>query len=172
MQVRARGFTLIEMVIVIVVLGAIFSLGALGLGRAFDSYDLARKTTDTDWQGRVALERIARELRDIRSATAGDLAFTATEVRFIDIDGNSVCFRQSGTTLQRSSDGPAGACGTTNPQPLADNVVAGGLNFFYYDNAGNATAAAASVFYITATLQVSEGTINETYRVTVQPRRF
>jgi prepilin-type N-terminal cleavage/methylation domain-containing protein len=175
--IYVRGFTMVEMVIVIVVVGAIFAIGALVLGRAFESYDLTRKTTDVDWQGRVAMERMARELRNARSATATDLwlsgASPAAEIRFNDIDGNAVCFRLSGSTLQRSADGPGGTCGTTNPQPLADNVVANGLSFYYYRNDGTAeTTTAANVYYITVTLQVTEGNITETYRVTVQPQRF
>lgn len=172
----ARGFSLVEMVIVIVVVGAIFGIGAMGLGRAFESYDLARKTTDTDWQGRVALERIARELRDIRSATAADLSFPAgfpaNNIRFVDIDGNSVCFVLSGTSVQRGDDGPAAASCATNLRPLADNVVANGLNFYYYTTGGAVPGNVTFTYYITVTLQVAEGTINETYRMTVQPRRF
>lgn len=173
---HARGFTLIEMVIVLVVVGAIFGIGAMGLGRAFESYDVARKTTDTDWQGRVALERMARELRDIRSATAADLSFPggfpANNIRFVDVDGNSACFVLSGTSVQRGDDGPAAASCATNLRPLADNVVANGLNFYYYTTGGAAPANVTLTYYITVTLQVAEGTINETYRATVQPRRF
>lgn len=176
-----RGFTMVEMIIVIVVIGAIFAVGALVLGRAFESYALTQKTTDVDWQGRVAMERMVRELRQIRSATPSDLVFSGTEIRFNDIDANPVCFRLSGTTLQRDTEGPAAACGSVNPpdpQPLADNVVATtGLNFYYYQQDGSVAISADQVYYITVRLAVSEntntiGSINETYRVTIQPRRF
>ena len=171
---------MVEMIIVIVVVGAIFAVGALVLGRAFESYDLTQKTTEVDWQGRVAMERMVRELRDIRSATATDLVFSLTEIGFNDTDGNPACFRLSGTTLQRDTEGPAAACGTVNPpdpQPLADNVVATtGLNFYYYQQDGSVAVSADQVYYITVALNVVEnsigGSINETYRVTLQPRRF
>lgn len=159
-----------EMVIVIVVVGVIFAIGALVLGRAFESYVLAQQTTDVDWQGRVALERMVRELREIRSATAADLALAANEIRFNDLSGAPVCFRLSGGTLQRSADGPAGACGTTSPQPLADNVAA--LNFDYYQHDGNVAVLPTQVFYITVRAQVTDGSISESYRVSLQPRRF
>src|SRR4030067_388923 len=93
------GFTMVEMIIFIVVVGAIFAVGALVLGRAFESYDLTQKTTEVDWQRRV------RDLRDIRSATATDLVFSLTEIGFNDTDGNPACFRLSGTTLQRDTEG-------------------------------------------------------------------
>lgn len=169
------GFTLVEMIIVIVVLGAIFAVGGLVLGRAFESYALTQTTTDVDWQGRVALERMVRELREIRTATAADLDMTsATQIRFIDAAGGGVCFYRDGATsrLMRSADGPLSACGATAPQPLADNIAAGGLNFYYYRNNGNVAAAATQVYYITLTLNVVDGQVNETYRVTVMPRRF
>lgn len=173
-----RGFTMVEMIIVIVVVGAIFATGALVLGRALESYDLAQKTTDADWQGRVAMERVVRELRDIRSATVTDLDVSSgVQIWFINANGNGVCFYRDASTpgrLMRSDAASAAACSAvvSNPQPLADNVTS--LNFDYYDNTGTATASA--VYYITVRLAVSEnsigGGINETYRATMQPRRF
>ena len=167
---RARGFTMLEAIIVIAIVGAIFGLGAIVIGRAFESYDLARRASEVDWQGRVALERMARELRQVRSLTPGDFAFAANEVRFIDADGNAVCFRLAGGSVERSEDGPAGACGATNPQPLADNVV--GLAFAFYDQDGATAATAPEIYYISTVLQVARGDIGEAFRVTVQPRRY
>lgn len=168
------GFTLVEMVITLVVIGVIFVIGGMALGRAFESYDLTRKSTDVDWQGRVALERIVRELREIRTATATDLsfpaAFPASQIRFIDADGVSGCFVLSGGMLQRGSDGPGAASCTTGLQPLADNVTA--LNFYYYTNAGAVPVDQTTVYYITVNLQVTRDAIAETYRATVQPRRL
>ena len=167
-----RGFTAIEVIIVIVVIGVIFGMGAIIIGRAFESYDLARRAADVDWQGRVALERMARELRHVRSLTATDFVLSPNEVRFIDVDGGPVCFRFTGGTVERSEDGPAGACGATLPQPLADHVVANGLRFDFYQEDGAATAAVDEVYYISIALSVSRGDVGETFRVTVQPRRY
>lgn len=172
---RACGFTLIEMIVVIVVMGAIFALGGLIMGRAFESYDLTRRTINVDWQGRVAMERMVRELHAIRSASVTDLvpsAVSTNPIRFIDTSGNPACFVLSGGLVQRGDDGPAAASCVTNLRPLADNVPANGLNFYYYDSTGTATAVATSVFYITVTLQVSNGNVTETYRATVYPQRF
>ncbi len=171
---HATGATLVEMIVVIVIFGIVMSIGVMVLGRSFESYQLTREATNVDWHGRVALERLTRELREIRSATAVDLGFTgtpATELRFIDAGGNAVCFYLAGGRLMRSTDGPGGSpCGTTAPQPLADN--ASGLNFYFYQRDGSNATVATNVFYITVNFTVTVGQVAEPYRVSVQPRRF
>ncbi|MEW6330519.1 MAG: type II secretion system protein [Pseudomonadota bacterium] len=166
-----RGFTLIEMVAVIVLLGIIFGFGGVFLGNVFTGYTLKRDATDAEWQAKVALERMARELRAVRLATAADLDIaSAAQVRFTDTDGNGVCFYRSGNRVMRSANGPASACGTTNAQPLADNVTS--LTFTYWDNTGTATATVANVYYITVDLTVAEGGYSGQFRTNVRPRNF
>lgn len=168
---RSRGFTLIELIAVIILTGILFSFGSVLLGNVFSGYALKRDTTDADWQAKVALERMARELRAVRMATAADLDIaSATQIRFVDTDGNGVCFYRSGNRVMRSADGPATACGATSPQVLADNVTA--LTFTYWDNAGAATAAVANVYYITMDMTVAEGSYSGSFRTNVRPRNF
>jgi len=84
-----HGFTLIEMVLVIILVGIIFSMGGVMLGKVFSSYSAKQEIAEADWQAKVALERAARELRAVRTATAADLDVASTaQVRFIDTDGN------------------------------------------------------------------------------------
>lgn len=166
-----RGFTLIELVAVIVLLGIIFGFGGVFLGNVFTGYSLKRDATDAEWQAKVALERMARELRAVRTATAADLDIaSAAQIRFVDTDGNGVCFYRSGNRVMRSADGPASGCGTTGAQPLADNVTV--LSFSYWDNAGATTATPANVYYITVDLTVAEGGYSGQFRTNVRPRNF
>src|SRR5215831_7100302 len=120
------------------------------------SYFTGRDITNADAQARVGFERMTRELRQIRSASATDLdVASGAQVRFIDVDGNGVCFYRDAVNnrLMRSGDGPTTACGATNPQPLSDYVT--GLAFFYYANDGNATTAVpANVYYVTVRVDV------------------
>ena len=171
----ATGATLVEMIVVIVIFGIVMSIGVMVLGRSFESYQLTREATNVDWHGRVALERLTRELRDIRSATATDLAISGTStnpIYFYGADGNPVCFVLTSGSLRRGTDAPgAGSC-TSNVQPLADNVATNGLNFYYFKSDGTAAASATEVYYITVTLSITVGGVSETYRVSVQPRRF
>ena len=140
----------------------------------FLSYFTARDITNSDAQARVGFERMTRELRQIRSATATDLDVASTaQVRFNDTDGNGVCFYRDAATsrLMRSADGPATACGSTGPQPLSDFVS--NLFFRYYTNDGTTTTAApASVYYVTVHVDVQDNNVSDTLRATIHPRNF
>jgi type II secretory pathway pseudopilin PulG len=160
---------MVEMILVIVIMGIVLALGGLVLGRAFESYRLAEDTADAGSQARLALERMGRELRAVRTAAAADHAWTANSVRFMDVNGNAVCFYQVGTQLLRSLDGPASVCGTTSPQPLADNIAANGFAVAVLQADGN---PAGQAYYVALTLAVAEGPVSETFRVTVKPRMF
>src|SRR6266436_7481876 len=86
---REHGWTLIELVMVIVILGLLAAMGAGLLSSVFRSYFAARDITSSDGQARAAFERMTRELRQVRTATATDLDVASTaQFRFIDSDGN------------------------------------------------------------------------------------
>ena len=171
---RERGWTLIEVVMVFVVFAIVATIGARLMSAMFLSYFTARDITSSDAQARVAFERMTRELRQIRLATAADLdPASNAQVRFIDSDGNGVCFYRDAATnrLMRSADGPATACGATTPQPLSDFVT--GLNFVYYVNDGRTTTAlATAVYYITVKVSVQDNNVSDTLRATIHPRNF
>lgn len=169
--VRAAGFTFIEIIMTLVILGIVGALGVSMFGNSIQAYLDGRDLLDADWRARSAIERMTRELRAVRSASAADLNIaTAGQIRFNDKYGNSACFYLAGATLMRSADFAA-ACGTTSPQALADGVSA--LAFTYYQNDGVTVAPPASpnlVRFIVAQLTVTTGGAPASYRVTVTPR--
>jgi prepilin-type N-terminal cleavage/methylation domain-containing protein len=171
---RERGWSLVEVVTVLIVFSVVAAFGANLMAGMFRSYFTARDITNSDAQARVAFERMTRELRQIRSATATDLDIASgVQVRFIDSDGNGVCFYRDAAAnrLMRSGDGPASACGTTSAQPLADFIT--GLNFFYYTNNGSALAVTpATVYYLTVRVNIQDNNVSDTLRATIHPRNF
>lgn len=161
----ACGFSLVELVIVIIVLGIVASSGALVISRSFNAYFAGRDMTRADWQGRLALERMTRDLRDVRTATASDITtMTATQITYNDTLNNNVIYNMSGTTLMRTQSGVATG--------LADNISA--LNLSYLQKNGKSAAATAvQVCYITAQVTTtSYNNISVTYHDTVKPDNF
>ena len=154
----AQGFTLVELVIVIVLLGVIAALGSVMLREGFNAYFAGRDLTDADWQARVALGRMTRELREVPSAA--DLVSIAptTQITFRDFGGTQIQYALNGTTLER------------NAVPLADGITA--LGFSYLDDTQTATAAPAAVRYITVQFTVVQGGTNMSFRATVNPRNL
>jgi prepilin-type N-terminal cleavage/methylation domain-containing protein len=170
----ARGWTLIEMVMVVVIFLVLVGLASNLVSGMFQSYFNARDISNSDAQARVAFERMTRELRQIRSTSATDLdVASSAQLRFIDTDGNGVCFYRDAVAnrLMRSADGPSSACGTTSAQPLSDFVS--GLNFFYFTNDGQTTTVTpATVYYVTVKVSVLDNNVSDTLRATVHPRNF
>ena len=163
----ARGFSLLEMIMVMVVLGIVAAVAAPFLSASFQSYFTGKDISETDWQARVALERMSRELRSVRAPAGSNLIITsASDITFTDVDGNSTCYCMGGV------GGCSGAVGelTRNSQPLATGISA--LTFSFLTQGGAATAVAANVFYITVAFTATQNTINKSFQATVSPRNF
>lgn len=158
---RQLGFSLVEVIVVMVVLGIVASMGAMVLRDGILGYLRGREITSADWQGRLALERITRELRDVASPNYSNIAATScgtSTFAFSDINATPISYTQSTTTLLR------------NGQPLADNVT--GLGFYCLQSNVQPTTVPANVYYITVSMIVSTANTSATYRSTVMPRNF
>ncbi len=156
---RQSGFSLIELILVIIILSIIAAVGSQMLGTGFNAYLTGRDLIDAEWQGRYAMQRISRELRNVRSASAGDLVMSVNQITFTDNSANVITYALSGTTLTR------------NGQPLADGVSS--LAFSYIQADGITTAALASeVSYISVDINVNFNDSNYSLRSTLHPRSF
>jgi prepilin-type N-terminal cleavage/methylation domain-containing protein len=157
---KQQGFSLLEMVMVIVLLSIVAAIGSSMLSSGFTAYFTGRDIINADWQGRFALDRMTRELRMVRSATVADLdILTANAITFTDTAGNVVSYSRAGNTLMR------------NAQPLADGVSA--LSFSYIEADGKtATTDATVVAYVTVDLAVNQAGSSFTLRNTIDPRNF
>lgn len=103
MTMRARGFTLIELVIAIVLLGIIAAVGAPMLANSLRFFSAATADLNTLSKERYATERIVRELRAIRF-NAGTNQYDVTlggvgvaSISFIKTNGVTVTL--NGATL-------------------------------------------------------------------------
>ncbi|OPY70626.1 MAG: hypothetical protein A4E57_00470 [Syntrophorhabdaceae bacterium PtaU1.Bin034] len=111
-----KGFTLVEVIIVIVVLGIVTALAAPLLVQAVRSYTIESDILSADAQGQMAMERMAREIRLIKPADI--TTFTSGTFAFI-LDGVPVSYARDGQNrLMRNSD------------PLASNITS--LSFAYF----------------------------------------
>lgn len=156
-----HGFSLFELVMVIVLLSIVAVLGSQMLSSGFSAYFTGRDIINADWQGRFALERMNKELRTIRTATAADLDVTLAPaaISFVDIEGNNINYSLAGTSLTR------------NGIPLADGVNS--MTFSYIQPDGITTAALATeVYYVSVALNVTLGGANINLRSTLHPRNF
>jgi len=81
---RETGFTLIEVVASLVIVGILATFASLFLVVGMEGYETTRKATDAAMNAEVALSRISLELRSIASITSApvantSLAYTSTE---------------------------------------------------------------------------------------------
>lgn len=151
---------------VIVLAGIVVVIGAALVVDSARLYGAGRDITDIAWQGRVALERMERELRAI-SSTAGITTWTAGTLAFTDTGGTSINYSLGGGSVQRIQ-------GASPSQPLADNVSS--LAFSYWDRSGvevvPGVGSVSSIYYVTVTFGIAKGDFNGTYRTTVHPESF
>lgn len=160
-----RGFSLIELIMVIVVFGIVSAVAALIMDNGFRAYFAGRDITEADWQARVAAERMTRELRAIRAPA--DLVITsASDISFADAEGQVIRYCQA--TIG-TCPGAAGEL-MRNSQPLAAGIA--GLGFSFLTRTGVATAVPAQVFYVIVDFTAQQGTISRAYRFAVSPRNF
>ncbi|MBF0415778.1 MAG: prepilin-type N-terminal cleavage/methylation domain-containing protein [Magnetococcales bacterium] len=116
------GFTLLEMVMVIAVLGIIAGVGAPVMLAGYRAYFLGSDVQQLDTTGRMAMERILRELREADNATLS--VGSGSSITFKDKSGTTLSFSYSSATktLKRNTDTLAG-----NVSGMVFKVIAGTL---------------------------------------------
>ncbi|MFC1703888.1 type II secretion system protein [Candidatus Omnitrophota bacterium] len=120
-----RGFTLIEVVMVVVLIGILAGIGGPLTLQLIDSFQYSLDRRDLSEAGNVALSRMGREIRRLKSDTSVLVADPAT-YQFVDIDGNTIEFSLKGNNLARDVNGAADI--------LATDVSS--LQFTYLDDQG------------------------------------
>ncbi len=156
-----RGFTLIEVVIVIVLTGILAAASVQPLIQAFTARARVANNLDAVDSLRYATERIVRELRQTQFDAAGSgfqlkaLDYTSSSAS----SSNGICFKRSGgttgtsvasialrksgtlATLDQSTSYPG--CSAVLPNTLSDKVA--NLQFTYWSFGSTATPVALTV---------------------------
>jgi prepilin-type N-terminal cleavage/methylation domain-containing protein len=84
-----RGFTLIEMIIVITIIAVISVMAGQVVASGLKMMLTAQQVVDADWQAKLALESMVREIRNIRSRA--DMTTTSsTTLAFNDINSQII----------------------------------------------------------------------------------
>lgn len=147
-----RGFTLIEMVFVIIILSVVAAIGSRVMGASFNAYFTNQNVINADAQGRLALEKLVRDIHNIASPS-GITTATPTSLSFLDLDGVTVTYTISGTQLLR------------NGITLADGI--NNLAFSYYNGAGAVTATTSAIRYVNVSLNVTKNNVNYALMTTI-----
>ncbi len=134
MSRSVRGFTLVETIMSIVVLGVVGVVVALTLADGVNGYLLASRRMTMTQEAREALVRMVREIRglDKRISAGNNVGIITADVstfRFLDGNNTDITFDKSGTTIRRSGDGQV------TWDTLANNVSV--LTFKYYNSSNN-----------------------------------
>jgi prepilin-type N-terminal cleavage/methylation domain-containing protein len=173
---NAGGFTILEVVMVIVLLGIISATVAMVIyqgTRSFGQLDVTRELTS---KGRLAVERIARELRLIRCSNSNPTSckpdatdittMASTDLRFVNTNLEGRGLRLDGGSIKLR----LGTAGGDPEYVLTDGVTF--LDFEYLKSDGTTASAAADVWSVRATFTLRDRDQSLNFRVLVHPRSF
>jgi prepilin-type N-terminal cleavage/methylation domain-containing protein len=161
---RQRGFTVMELVIAIVIMGILSVVGVSMISDTFTTARVVNARESSANDARYALERLAREIREVKfvdtatgyaiSTMAGtSMAFTK-DVGGVDV---VVTIAQSGTDLTLGYSSPAAI------SPIAKQVSAFSLQYLKVDSesatgATSTTTLPTDVRFVVISLTVTDAT--------------
>jgi prepilin-type N-terminal cleavage/methylation domain-containing protein len=137
-----RGFTLAELLVALAIVALVLTAVVMIENGTLQAYVVGSNKTEVQQNARVALERMAREIRQTSSKLT---VATPTSLGFVDQDTGPTTYWLNGNALTRTSGG-------------ADAVVIGAvqaLTFAYQDVNNNVTAIADNVYRVDITIRTA-----------------
>lgn len=167
---RESGFTLVELVIALVLLGIVGAVGVTMISDSFTTTQMINADSASRAEARYAVERLAREIREVKYLSAGNYCFISMDTTSLVIqkrnngDTNvdncstgttAVAITYSGTHLTLLYTPPGGSA-----SPLSSQVSAFSLTYWGLDQSGNliSNPSAANVRLVDIALTVADAT--------------
>jgi len=106
-QKRESGFTLLEVILVLLLVGIVSAVAGMGIVRAVEGYVFARDNSSMTQKAQLALSRMTREMIEIQGVTTAggsSIMFTApmgavSDTRTIGLVGTTVKLAEGATAL-------------------------------------------------------------------------
>jgi type II secretory pathway pseudopilin PulG len=130
MKKHTLGFSMVELVLVIAMLGIAGSMIAPGFMASIKSYNFFNLRAQALSQARAGMDRLVSEARLIPSQSS-IVGIAATNFQFQYPAGTAISYNLNGTNLRRNTDN------------IIQNISS--LSFTYYNEAGTVTASTSSV---------------------------
>ena len=173
---QSKGFTLIEIVITIVLIGIISGLAALIILQGARIYTSEADRSNVNYQAKLAVERMEREVRLISSATTTDIwEMSNNDLQFCDINRKAVRYQLDGSYLKRYE---LAACSSSQPlwgswYALSPQIDVANSSFVYYQQDGTTFAVSpATLWYVEINLIATQGSETLRLRTRAHPRNF
>jgi prepilin-type N-terminal cleavage/methylation domain-containing protein len=131
MTLNERGFTLIEIVVTLVIVGISAALAGMWIVNLANGYIFTIQNANTVQKGQLAITRIAKELNALQSVTSSSATgITFNRIDAVNTSGIPIILSQNGNTLQ------------LNGHILTDNVST--FNLQYYNDDPTSTTYSSS----------------------------
>ncbi len=153
-MIKQKGFTLLEILTVMVIVGIIMGSMAVTMYHWFSSYFMVNDLTSINLKANLVMGRMTRDLREI--APTNLVTATSTSLSFTDNTGTLITYSRSGTQILRQQ-------GVGVAEPLSNDIqnAAVGFQLTYLQNdAATVAVLPATIYYITVSLQYQITTFN------------
>lgn len=166
-----KGFTLVEIIVSLILVGIITALAGMGIVTVTQKYYFAKENAETAQKGQVALMRLMKEFAVISAVSSG----SATSITYSSYKASTLGTRQvswagsAGDPIVVDDDTTDGVDGDT----LTDNVSSFALAYYdTYTSASDASwSSSTKVIEVTLTL-TGASEVTSAFTVRVAPRNL